>query len=118
VSRLRLEPGDESPPVRVWRDWLLVAAVAATAMTEIAIRDDMQWRPLAVVVGLTLALTMLWRRTHPLAMASFGFGAFIVIDLVGMAERVTLLGGTIEAGPGPDQGWTVHAVIPRQGSHT
>jgi signal transduction histidine kinase len=36
--------------------------------------------------------------------------------LVGMAERVTLLGGTLEAGPGPDQGWTVHATIPRQGA--
>ncbi|MEJ2856003.1 MULTISPECIES: sensor histidine kinase [unclassified Saccharothrix] len=38
--------------------------------------------------------------------------------LVGMAERVTLLGGTLEAGPGPDHGWTVHAVIPRREAHT
>ncbi|HEX6352542.1 sensor histidine kinase [Actinophytocola sp.] len=37
--------------------------------------------------------------------------------LVGMAERVSLLGGTLEAGPGPDHGWTVHATIPRQGGH-
>ena len=35
--------------------------------------------------------------------------------LVGMAERVTLLGGTFEAGPRPDHGWTVQATIPRQG---
>lgn len=33
---------------------------------------------------------------------------------VGMAERVTLLGGTLEAGPGADHGWTVDAVIPRR----
>jgi hypothetical protein len=66
----------------VWRDWLLVAGVAATAMTEVAVRDDMQWRPLTIVTGLTLALTMLWRRTHPLAMTGIGFGAFIAIDLV------------------------------------
>ena len=38
--------------------------------------------------------------------------------LVGMAERVTLLGGTLEAGPGPDHGWTVHAVIPRRETRT
>lgn len=39
-----------------------------------------------------------------------GFG------LVGMTERATLLGGTLDAGPGPNSGWTVHAVIPRSAS--
>jgi signal transduction histidine kinase len=33
--------------------------------------------------------------------------------LVGMAERVSLLGGTLEAGPNPARGWTVQATIPR-----
>lgn len=37
-------------------------------------------------------------------------------DLIGMAERAGLLGGTCEAGPGPDRGWTVTAVLPRTGS--
>jgi len=35
--------------------------------------------------------------------------------LVGMTERATLLGGSFEAGPGPDQGWTVEAVLPKGG---
>lgn len=35
--------------------------------------------------------------------------------LVGMTERVTLLGGSIEVGPDPDRGWVVDAVIPRSG---
>ena len=35
--------------------------------------------------------------------------------LVGMEERVTLLGGTFEAGPLPVRGWTVQAIIPRTG---
>ena len=39
--------------------------------------------------------------------SSAGYG------LVGMAERATLLGGTLEAGPSPDRGWTVNAVLPR-----
>jgi signal transduction histidine kinase len=42
--------------------------------------------------------------------ASPGYG------LVGMIERAGLLGGTCEAGPGPDRGWTVTAVLPRTGS--
>lgn len=36
--------------------------------------------------------------------------------LKGMTERAGLLGGTIEAGPNPDRGWTVTAVLPRSGS--
>ncbi len=32
--------------------------------------------------------------------------------LVGMNERVGLLGGSLQAGPGADGGWTVRAVIP------
>ena len=36
--------------------------------------------------------------------------------LVGMAERAALLGGTFEAGPSPDEGWTVNAVLPRAGT--
>ena len=42
--------------------------------------------------------------------AAPGFG------LVGMAERVKLLGGTLEAGPGTGRGWTVTAVLPRHGA--
>jgi signal transduction histidine kinase len=33
--------------------------------------------------------------------------------LIGMIERAHLLGGTCEAGPDPDRGWTVTAVLPR-----
>jgi signal transduction histidine kinase len=44
--------------------------------------------------------------------AGAGFG------LVGMAERARLLGGTCDAGPGPDGGWAVTAVLPRIRSAT
>jgi len=33
--------------------------------------------------------------------------------LIGMIERADLLGGTVEAGPNPDRGWTVTASLPR-----
>jgi signal transduction histidine kinase len=44
--------------------------------------------------------------------SSAGYG------LVGMTERAMLLGGTLEAGPSPDKGWTVNAVLPRAASAT
>jgi len=45
---------------------------------------------------------------HPSSVAA-GYG------VVGMSERATLLGGTLEAGPGPERGWVVDAVLPRAG---
>ncbi|HEY7044123.1 MAG TPA: sensor histidine kinase [Nocardioidaceae bacterium] len=36
--------------------------------------------------------------------------------LVGMAERAALLGGSLEAGPTSDAGWTVRAMFPKVGS--
>ncbi len=44
--------------------------------------------------------------------SSSGYG------LVGMTERAKLLGGTLEAGPDPDRGWAVNAMLPRAGSVT
>jgi signal transduction histidine kinase len=35
--------------------------------------------------------------------------------LIGMSERAMLLGGFLEAGPGPEHGWTVEATLPRAG---
>jgi signal transduction histidine kinase len=42
--------------------------------------------------------------------SSSGFG------LLGMAERARLLGGTFEAGPNRERGWTVVAELPRSGA--
>lgn len=36
--------------------------------------------------------------------------------LIGMVERADLLGGTCEAGPDSDRGWTVTAALPRSGA--
>ncbi len=45
-----------------------------------------------------------------LGRASWGYG------LIGMTERATLLGGSLDAGPRSDRGWTVSAVLPRVGA--
>jgi signal transduction histidine kinase len=44
--------------------------------------------------------------------ASPGYG------LIGMIERAHLLGGSCQAGPDPERGWTVTAVLPRTGTAT
>ncbi|MDH3294316.1 MAG: sensor histidine kinase [Acidimicrobiia bacterium] len=46
---------------------------------------------------------------NPAPSGTSGFG------LVGMIERVSLLGGSIDAGPSGTRGWTVDAVLPRSG---
>jgi hypothetical protein len=74
-------PAVESPPPPRWRDWLLAGAIAATAIAESLFRDDLMWRPAAVMVGLALACSTLWRRSRPLAMVALGFGAFFAIDM-------------------------------------
>jgi signal transduction histidine kinase len=45
-------------------------------------------------------------QVHP-SSVSTGYG------VIGMAERAALLGGTLEAGPAPDHGWVVDALLPR-----
>ncbi|MEU0880474.1 sensor histidine kinase [Lentzea sp. NPDC005914] len=45
-------------------------------------------------------------RTQPGPAQELGFG------LLGMAERAQLLGGSLSAGPGPEGGWVVEAVLP------
>ena len=46
---------------------------------------------------------------HSRPSAPAGYG------LIGMTERAELLGGTCHAGPNPERGWTVTAVLPRNG---
>lgn len=43
----------------------------------------------------------------PTSKSTAGFG------LIGMTERATLLGGTLQAGPAPNGGWHVSATLPR-----
>jgi signal transduction histidine kinase len=74
----------------VWRDWALVAVLVPTAILEGILRDDVIWRPVALLLTVGLVFTLLIRRTHPLAAVALGFGAVIVVEVA------ALIGG---AGP-------------------
>ena len=60
------EPPPPDPPVRVWRDWALVAVVVPALVIEGLARPDLPWRWLQVAAALVLVPTLFWRRTHPL----------------------------------------------------
>ncbi len=81
LDRFRAEPDVTQTGARALPDWLLAVGVAATAVAEAVVRDDMVWPAVGVLLGLTVAVTMLWRRTHPLAAVAVGFGGFAVVDL-------------------------------------
>jgi signal transduction histidine kinase len=85
LRSIRAEPRAPDPPERVWRDWLLVAVLLPTTVLEGIFRPDVVWRPVALVVGVGLVVTLLWRRTHPLAMVAVAFGTWIVLGLAAVA---------------------------------
>jgi len=68
----------------VWRDWVLIAAFVPTAVLEGVLREDVAWRPLSLIVAVSLVFTLLWRRTYPLAMVALAFGSFVILDIVSL----------------------------------
>ncbi len=60
---------------------MLFAVVGGATVAEAVVRDHMTWRAVAVVLGFTFAITMLWRRSHPLATVLLAFGGFLAVDL-------------------------------------
>jgi signal transduction histidine kinase len=75
------EPRPSAPPVRVWRDWALLAVVTVSGLLEGVLREDMPLPGLSVVLTVGLAPLLLWRRTHPLAVVATAFGVTAVVDI-------------------------------------
>lgn len=87
------EPRAPDPTARVWRDWALVGVLVPMAVLEGSLRDEVVWRPVALVLAIGLVFPLLWRRTNPLAAVAVAFGAVIVVDvaaLLGAAGPVGL----------------------------
>lgn len=66
----------------MWRDWVLVAVLEVTALLEGILRPDVTWRPVSTVLCMALIPSLLWRRTHPLAVIVVVFGAITVVDVL------------------------------------
>jgi len=81
VRALLAEPRPLWPPVRVWRDWALLVVVMSWSFVETVLREELTWRPVAFTVSVVIALTLLWRRTHPLAAVAIAFGTLIAFDV-------------------------------------
>jgi signal transduction histidine kinase len=75
------EPRPAHAPVRVWRDWALVAVLVSGSVLELLLREDRTASAPALAVSLVVALTLMWRRAHPLAAAAVAFGTMIAFDV-------------------------------------
>lgn len=82
LRALWAEPRPAGPPTRVWRDWALLGGLLIWSALETLFRDDVVWRPVAVVVTVAVLLPPLWRRTHPFGAVMVAFGILTAFDLV------------------------------------
>ncbi|WP_432135240.1 sensor histidine kinase [Streptomyces sp. bgisy154] len=80
LSALWTEPRPPGAPGRVWRDWALLAVSLGGVVLEAALREDVVWRPVAVVFTVWVCVLTLWRRTRPLAVVVLGFGAMMALQ--------------------------------------
>ena len=63
------------------------AALETAAVIEGVLRPDVLWRPLAIILAVVMIPSLLWRRTHPLAVIVVVFGSLTVIDVLAPATR-------------------------------
>ncbi|MCZ0986202.1 histidine kinase [Streptomyces diastatochromogenes] len=99
VRTLWTEPRPPDAPARVLRDWALLAAGLAGVVLEATLRENVVWRPVAVVFAVWLCVLPLWRRTRPLTTVVLAFGAMIVLQVVSLVatprEPVGLYTGAV-----------------------
>jgi signal transduction histidine kinase len=101
VRALWAEPRPSQPPVRVWRDWALLGVLVPLSVLDGVLGLRVKaWPPVTVTVGVVLALTLLWRRTHPLAAVAVAFGFLIAVDVA-----------TIIAAAEPTMPWTTASAL-------
>ncbi len=123
------EPPAPHPPGPLKRDWVLVAAVIACGLLEMAVRDDLVWPGVALLAGVAPAFALPWRRSRCVLVAAVVFGALVLGDaaaLVGTGEQLMLYttayvllvpyalfrwGGGAEAAAGLAVVATAHAIV-------
>ena len=89
IRSVLAEPRVPNPPARVWRDWALVAVLVPTSIVEGLLREDLGWPVVSIVLGVALIFTLLWRRSHPLAVLVISFGSVTVMTVAAQLAGVT-----------------------------
>ncbi|MEV0194111.1 histidine kinase [Kitasatospora purpeofusca] len=84
LRTLWTEPRPPDAPARVRRDRALLAVGLGAAVLEAALRENVVWRPAAVVCAVWLCLLLLWRRTRPLAVVALAFGSVAVLQVASL----------------------------------
>ncbi|OPG10986.1 transcriptional regulator [Streptomyces sp. GKU 895] len=84
LRNLWTEPRPPGAPARVWRDWVLLASGVGGVVLEAALRENVVWRPVAVVFAVWLCLLPLRRRTRPLAMVTLAFGSLSLLQVISL----------------------------------
>ena len=92
LRSLLAEPRAADAPARVWWDLPLVGALVVSSLLEGLLREDVVWRPLAIVVSIGLAPLLLWRRTHPLACVVVAFGTGMGLGVASLVAGVPSIG--------------------------
>ncbi len=82
VRSLLAEPRVPGAPTRVWRDWVLAAAIVVGSTIEMLTRDGIPWPVPTLLVSFVIAATMFPRRQHPLAMTIVAFSVVSALSLV------------------------------------
>jgi len=86
------EPRPADVPGRVWRDWVLLVALVVVAVLEGALRPELRWPIVQVLVMVALAPTLMWRRTRPLLAVTIAFvGSSVVPALAGRGPWLNAL---------------------------
>ncbi|MGW2725342.1 sensor histidine kinase [Streptomyces sp. NPDC001492] len=84
LRTLWTEPRPPDAPARVWRDWVLLAGGLGGVVLEATLRENVVWRPVAVVLAVWLCVLPLWRRTRPLAVVAMAFGSVILLQIASL----------------------------------
>ncbi len=86
LRALSAEPRAEGAPAPSARDVVLLVVLLVGVAVEAVLHTDLVWRPFSLAIGAALPFTVLWRRSHPLAMLAVTFG---VVHVVGLAAALS-----------------------------
>ncbi len=93
VRTFLAEPAVADPPKRVWRDWVLLAAIVGGAIPEAILRTDLVWPVLALMSCIGIAVSVLWRRTQPLPMLAVAFATGTALAIAGAIAGTSTTSG-------------------------